>query len=325
MKPYLQYGWQPQVMAVRGRPQGDPLGGDRGLRRRGRPGGIAGPRRQRRDRRASSAGRSRDYPAGRDRTAATGRRRRTRRTGNAWRASATSPRQGGRPVREDAPSPRDMTHLFADLDRGSGLFVRERYDEAIPVFERVLEQDPQNLMVCLRLAVAHSVLGREARRSSSSSGRVRSTPTRSTSGTTWRCTTCGDRQLGRRRAALRERPGRACPAGCRPSRAWPASATSEGRVDEAIAAPGADRRPRRRRRPTPGAARRPADGRRRHGRRHPGLRGGRGTPGDALPPPPRARRPLPGGPPSRGGPRQPRPGAAGRTRAIRWRSSSAPR
>ncbi|MCP3961602.1 MAG: sulfatase-like hydrolase/transferase [bacterium] len=71
---------------------------------------------------------------------------------------------GGQPtLRDDAPSPKDMTHLFADLDLGSGLFVRQRYEEAIPVFERVFEQDPQNLMVGLRLAVAHSVLGRGER------------------------------------------------------------------------------------------------------------------------------------------------------------------
>ncbi len=71
--------------------------------------------------------------------------------------------QGRAPVREDAPSPRDMSHLFADLDLGSGLFVRRQYSEAISVFDRVLKQDPHNFMVCLRLAVAHSVTGRSVR------------------------------------------------------------------------------------------------------------------------------------------------------------------
>ena len=65
--------------------------------------------------------------------------------------------------RQDAPSPKDMTRLFADLDRGSGLFVRQEYAQAIPVFERVLAEDPGNLMVALRLAVANSVLGRDER------------------------------------------------------------------------------------------------------------------------------------------------------------------
>ncbi|MEM7587942.1 MAG: sulfatase-like hydrolase/transferase [Acidobacteriota bacterium] len=66
-------------------------------------------------------------------------------------------------LQENAPSARHMTHLFDDLDLGSGLFVERRYEEAIPVFERVLESDPGNLMVHLRLAVAHSVAGRDAR------------------------------------------------------------------------------------------------------------------------------------------------------------------
>jgi arylsulfatase A-like enzyme/Tfp pilus assembly protein PilF len=63
--------------------------------------------------------------------------------------------------RENAPSPKDMTHIFRDLDVGSALFVRREYARAIPVYGRVLEADPENLMVCLRLAVAHSVVGHE--------------------------------------------------------------------------------------------------------------------------------------------------------------------
>lgn len=60
--------------------------------------------------------------------------------------------------RFDGPDPKDMTHLFADLDLGSGLFIKERYAEAVEVFDRIFRQDPGNLMVCLRLAVAHSLL-----------------------------------------------------------------------------------------------------------------------------------------------------------------------
>jgi arylsulfatase A-like enzyme/Tfp pilus assembly protein PilF len=71
--------------------------------------------------------------------------------------------EGGSRLRDDAPSAREMTGLFADLDRGSGLFVQQRYDEAIPVFAEVFEQDPGNLMVALRLAVACSVTGRDRR------------------------------------------------------------------------------------------------------------------------------------------------------------------
>ncbi len=64
-------------------------------------------------------------------------------------------------VRENAPSPRSMTHLFGDLDEGSALFARDEFEASIRVFEKVFEEDPMNLMVAVRLAVAHSVLGDE--------------------------------------------------------------------------------------------------------------------------------------------------------------------
>jgi tetratricopeptide (TPR) repeat protein len=66
----------------------------------------------------------------------------------------------GRPgVRENAPNPRNMVHLFDDLDEASRLFVQEQYRASIVVFERVLDEDPENLMVTLRLAVSHSLTG----------------------------------------------------------------------------------------------------------------------------------------------------------------------
>ena len=67
----------------------------------------------------------------------------------------------GHGERENAPNPKDMTHIFRDLDVGSALFIRQEYETAIPVFSRVLAEDPENLVVSLRLAVAHSVLGHE--------------------------------------------------------------------------------------------------------------------------------------------------------------------
>jgi Tfp pilus assembly protein PilF len=66
------------------------------------------------------------------------------------------------PLRVDAPAPKDMTHLFADLDLGSGLFLRHDYARAIEVFERLAIADPGNVTVHLRLAVARSVLGQDA-------------------------------------------------------------------------------------------------------------------------------------------------------------------
>jgi arylsulfatase A-like enzyme/Tfp pilus assembly protein PilF len=67
------------------------------------------------------------------------------------------------PVRVNAPIPRDMTHLFDDLDEGAALFVRGEYEASIRFYEKVLTQDRQNLMVTVSLAVAHSVLGHEER------------------------------------------------------------------------------------------------------------------------------------------------------------------
>jgi len=61
----------------------------------------------------------------------------------------------------DAPNPRDMAPLFHDLDIGAAMFIRHEYEQAIPIFTRLHEADPGNLMVALRLAVAHSVLGDE--------------------------------------------------------------------------------------------------------------------------------------------------------------------
>ena len=160
MKPFRQYGWQPQVMAVRDRVKvirsGDTeiydLASDPTESRN-----LAGEVQV--DREIAEA--LRDYMARAtasrddDSRESLGQEERER------LASLGYVDWGGAPtLRADAPNPRDMAHLFADLDLGSGLFVQRRFEEAIPVFERVFEQDPGNLMVSLRLAVAHSVLGR---------------------------------------------------------------------------------------------------------------------------------------------------------------------
>ena len=66
-------------------------------------------------------------------------------------------------VRRDAPRPVDMVALFEVLDRASGMFVRGEYAQVIPLLERILATDPYNLDATLRLATAHSALGRDAR------------------------------------------------------------------------------------------------------------------------------------------------------------------
>lgn len=64
-------------------------------------------------------------------------------------------------LRENAPNPRTMVHLYRDLDIGANRFIEREYAQAIPVFERIFAADPGNFSVALRLAVAHSVLGHE--------------------------------------------------------------------------------------------------------------------------------------------------------------------
>jgi arylsulfatase A-like enzyme/Flp pilus assembly protein TadD len=163
LKPYLQYGWQPQVMGIAGTLK---------VIRSGETevyDVVADPGETRNligeveiDRALLEA--LRDYPV-------------------APESAAEGPAGGGealseeairklaslgyfdsgpnRQLRENAPNPKDMTHIFRDLDIGSALFVERQYSEAIRVFDRVHEVDPDNLVVTLRLAVAHSVLGHE--------------------------------------------------------------------------------------------------------------------------------------------------------------------
>jgi choline-sulfatase len=66
-------------------------------------------------------------------------------------------------VRKDAARPVDMSRLFDVIEKASGLFVREEYAQAIPLLERILAEDPGNLDAALRLASAHSALGHEER------------------------------------------------------------------------------------------------------------------------------------------------------------------
>ncbi|MBK9373749.1 MAG: sulfatase-like hydrolase/transferase [Holophagales bacterium] len=60
-----------------------------------------------------------------------------------------------------APRAADMTALFGDLDAASLAFGDERWARAAQSFERILARDPGNLMTAVRLAVCQSMLGRE--------------------------------------------------------------------------------------------------------------------------------------------------------------------
>jgi len=159
MKPFLSYGWQPQVMAVEGRTKAILAG-------RLEVYDVVADSAESRDL-AASASLSRpartalrDYPvpaleAQRPPDDLSEEERRKL-------ASLGYVSTGAQPaVRKDAPRPVDMRRLFDLLDTASTLFVEEKYARVIPLLEKILADDPHNLDAALRLATAHSVLGHE--------------------------------------------------------------------------------------------------------------------------------------------------------------------
>jgi len=162
LKPYLQYGWQPQVMAVQGSIKVIQSGETEVYDLRSDPSeSIDLSDEVEIDPEIMEA--IRNYallPAIEQETSPDSLDQEARRQLAAlgyvgWESPA--------PVREDAPSSKDMTHLFGGLNEGAELFVREEYEASIRVFERVLAEDRENLMVTVRLAVAHSIIGDEKR------------------------------------------------------------------------------------------------------------------------------------------------------------------
>ncbi len=160
MKPFLAYGWQPQVMAVEGRHKAIRAGATELFDVLSDPG-------ETRDL-AGEVGLSRglrtalnEYP-----TPALAPARAADALGEEDRrklASLGYVGAGVAPVsRPDAPRPAAMARLFDQLDQASTLFVRGEYSRIVPLLERILEQDPQNLDAALRLATAHSFLGHGA-------------------------------------------------------------------------------------------------------------------------------------------------------------------
>ncbi|MCM2254620.1 MAG: sulfatase-like hydrolase/transferase [Vicinamibacteria bacterium] len=160
MKPFLAYGWQPQVMAVAGRGKAilagliehydvvaDPAEAS-DLSAQGPP-----------ERRLRDA--LREYPVpspdGPPAQEALGEEERRQLASLGYVASGATP-----VVRPDAPRPADKTALFAVMEETSNLFVRGEYRKVIPLLQRTLREDPGNLDAALRLATAHSSLGQEA-------------------------------------------------------------------------------------------------------------------------------------------------------------------
>ncbi|HKO58990.1 MAG TPA: sulfatase-like hydrolase/transferase [Thermoanaerobaculia bacterium] len=155
MKPFLDYGWQPQVMAVDGRVKTILAG------RTEVYDVVADPKETHDLGNVPRAARAalRDYPlptaAPPDKPLDDEEQRKLASLG--YVASGVKP-----VVRADAPRPVDMAPLYPILDRASGLFVREEYALAIPLLEEIRKKDPHNLDAALRLATAYSSLGQEA-------------------------------------------------------------------------------------------------------------------------------------------------------------------
>jgi hypothetical protein len=152
MKPFLAYGWQPQVMAVEGRwkviQAGTPEVYD-----------LAADPRETRDL-AATAELSRplrtalrEYPVPSlwpGAAPALGEEERRQLASLGYVSAGAAP-----VVRKDAPRPATMAPLFDTLDAASTLFVREEYARVIPLLRRILAEDPHNLDA----AAKHRALG----------------------------------------------------------------------------------------------------------------------------------------------------------------------
>jgi len=160
MKPFLDYGWQPQVMAVQGSRKAILAGtlevydvtSDPAEAHNLGSGTNLDP---------AFRARLEDYPT----PSPEGARAPDTLDDEAKRrlASLGYVSAGAAPVvRKDAARPADMTGLFDTLDRASGLFAAGEYAAAIPLLEQIRNADPYNLDAILRLATAHSSLGHEA-------------------------------------------------------------------------------------------------------------------------------------------------------------------
>jgi len=160
MKPFLAYGWQPQVMGIEGQTKAilagrleayDLVADPKETRDLGETASLPRPLRTA----------LREYPAPSfeppkaSESLSDDERRKLASLG--YVAAGAAP-----VVRKDAPRPADMARLFDALERASVLFVGEQYARATPLLERILAEDPYNLDAALRLATAHSSLGHQA-------------------------------------------------------------------------------------------------------------------------------------------------------------------
>jgi arylsulfatase A-like enzyme/tetratricopeptide (TPR) repeat protein len=161
MQPFLNYRWQPQVMATDGRKklirsgafeQYD-LTADAAESRNLIP--PAEPER-------TLARAIADYPlpsSGAPAPPPANDEERRRLASLGYLTSAGTPAT----VPANAPRAADMTRTYADLDAASRAFGAGDYAAAAPLLRRILAADPGNLMTAVRLAVSESFLGQRER------------------------------------------------------------------------------------------------------------------------------------------------------------------
>ena len=162
MKPYLQFGWQPQIMTVSGSQKAILSGRTEVYDVVADPGETKDL--------GSSASLSADvrkaldeYPvpslaaAPAPPAAALDQNARQQLATLGYVSAGTVP-----VVRRDAPRAADMTKLFPIIDEASTLFVREEYAKVVPLLKQIITADPYNLDALMRLATAYSSLGKDA-------------------------------------------------------------------------------------------------------------------------------------------------------------------
>ena len=161
MRPFLGYGWQPQIMAIEGRLKAivagkteayDVIADPAEQKNLGAGANLSAALRKALD----------DYPVPTPEAA----RAPENLTDEARRNLASLGYVSGSAppvVRKDAPRPADMVGLFDVLEKASTLFVEEQHAQVIPLLEQILAADPYNLDAALRLATAHSSLGHDAK------------------------------------------------------------------------------------------------------------------------------------------------------------------
>ena len=160
MKPFLEYGWQPQVMAVgghhkailSGRVEGYDLASDpresRDL--------AAGP-----DLPTSVRNAVYDYPVpvpgASTEPASMSAADRQKLASLGYVSGGPAP-----VIRKDAPRAVDMLPTLSALVQASSLFSAGKYADALPLLSKILASDSHNVAAALQMATAQSMLGRRA-------------------------------------------------------------------------------------------------------------------------------------------------------------------